>query len=105
MDPRRCMACWECIGKCPKKVTGQTGVLGHRHVIFNCPHGVFFKTDATTSARTMKMEMAFRIERLLPLAFPIFHSETSTFFIHSLSEEYMYKNKPLDWLSHFSQHK
>ena len=41
----------------------------------------------------------------LPLAFPIFHSETSAFFIHSLSEEYMYKNKPLDWLSHFSQHK
>ena len=105
MDPRRCMACWECIGKCPKKVTGQTGFLGHRHVIFNCPNGVFFKTDATTSARTMKMGMAFRIERLLPLAFPIFHSETSAFFIHSLSEEYMYKNKPLDWLSHFSQHK
>lgn len=119
MDPRRCMACWECIGKCPKKVIGQTGFLGHRHVIFKnadscigcnkciktCPHGVFFKTDATTSARTMKMGMAFRIERLLPLAFPIFHSETSTFFIHSLSEEYMYKNKPLDWLSHFAQHK
>lgn len=83
MNPHRCMACWECIGKCPKKVIGQTGFLGHRHVIFKnadscigcnkciktCPHGVFFKTDATTSARTMKMGMAFRIERLLPLAF------------------------------------
>ena len=41
----------------------------------------------------------------LPLAFPIFHSETSAFFIHSPPEEYKYKNKPLDWLLHFSQHK
>ena len=58
------------------------GFLGHRHVIFEnadacigcnkciktCPQGVFFKPDASVSC-TMNMGMAFRIERLLPLAF------------------------------------
>ena len=66
MNPRRCMA----------------GFLGHRHVIFEnadacigcnkciktCLQGVFFKPDASVSC-TMNMGMAFRIERLLPLAF------------------------------------
>ena len=82
MNPRRCMACWKCVEKCPKKVIGKTGFLGHRHVIFEnadacigcnkciktCPQGVFFKPDASVSC-TMNMGMAFRIERLLPLAF------------------------------------
>ena len=57
MNPRRCMACWKCVEKCPKKVIGKTGFLGHRHVIFEnadacigcnkciktCLQGVFFK--------------------------------------------------------------
>ena len=82
MNPRRCMACWKCVEKCPKKVIGKTGFLGHRHVIFEnadacigcnkciktCLQGVFFKPDASVSC-TMNMGMAFRIERLLPLAF------------------------------------
>ncbi|WP_206423533.1 ferredoxin family protein [Bacteroides sp. An19] len=82
MNPRRCMACWKCVEKCPKKVIGKTGFLGHRHVIFEnadacigcnkciktCLQGVFFKPDASVSC-TMNMGMAFRIEQLLPLAF------------------------------------
>ena len=59
MNPRRCVACWECVGKCPKHVIGKVSFLSHKHVAFKdadtcigcnkcvktCPHGVFFKPD------------------------------------------------------------
>lgn len=55
MNPRRCVACWECVEKCPKKVIGKVGFLWHKHVVFRdadacigcgkciktCPQGVF----------------------------------------------------------------
>ena len=83
MNPRRCMACWECVGKCPKKVIGKTGILCHRHVAFKeadacigcgkciktCPQGVFFKPGEAVADRRVGAGMAFRMERLLPLAF------------------------------------
>lgn len=59
MNPRRCVACWECVGKCPKHVIVKVGFLWHKHVAFKdadacigcnkcvktCPNGVFFKPD------------------------------------------------------------
>lgn len=59
MNPRRCVACWECVEKCPKHVIGKVGFLWHKHVAFKdvdtcigcnkcvkpCPHGVFFTPD------------------------------------------------------------
>lgn len=83
MNPRRCTACWECVGKCPKKVIGKTGILCHRHVVFKeadacigcgkciktCPQGVFFKPGEAVADRRVSAGMAFRMERLLPLAF------------------------------------
>lgn len=83
MNPRHCMACWECVGKCPKKVISKTGFLWHRHVAFKntdacigcgkcikaCPNGVFCKSDKTASIRKANTEMSFRMERLLLIAF------------------------------------
>lgn len=83
MNPRRCTACWECVGKCPKKVIGKTGILCHRHVVFKeadacigcgkciktCPQGVFFKPGEAVADRRVGAGTVFRMERLLPLAF------------------------------------
>lgn len=55
MTPHLCMACWECVEKCPKQVIGKTGFFLHKHVMFEnadacigcgkciktCPNGVF----------------------------------------------------------------
>ncbi len=55
MNPHRCVACWACMDKCPKKLIGKVGFLGHKHVVFKdadvcigcklciktCPNGVF----------------------------------------------------------------
>ena len=55
INPRDCIACWECVEACPKDVLGKVDFLGHRHVkIVNadacigcnkciriCPKGVF----------------------------------------------------------------
>lgn len=88
INPRRCVACWECIEKCPKHIIGKVGFLWHKHVAFKdadacigcnkcvktCPHGVFFKSDEATlsilSIRT-QMKTSFMIERLLPLSFVV----------------------------------
>lgn len=57
MDAHKCVACWECIGKCPKNVIGKIKVLWHKHAVFKnpdacigcglciktCPNGVFRK--------------------------------------------------------------
>lgn len=65
MTPHLCMACWECVEKCPKQVIGKTGFFLHKHVMFEnvdacigcgkciktCPNGVFFKLDKTVSNR------------------------------------------------------
>jgi 2-oxoglutarate ferredoxin oxidoreductase subunit delta len=54
-NPRRCVACWECVGACPEQVIGKVGFLWHKHIVFEasekcigckkciktCPHGVF----------------------------------------------------------------
>lgn len=87
MNPSRCVACWECVEKCPKHVIGKTGSLWHRHVAFNdvdacigcnkcvktCPQGVFFKADeaflSVLSKFGSRNKTSFSIERLLPLAF------------------------------------
>ena len=31
LNPRNCIACWECIASCPKDVLGKIDFLGHRH--------------------------------------------------------------------------
>lgn len=31
IDPHRCTACWECVGKCPEKVIGKLDFLFHKH--------------------------------------------------------------------------
>lgn len=83
MNSRFCMACWECVEKCPKNVIGKTGLFLHRHVVFknadacvgcgkcikNCPHGVFFKLNKTVSAQSKNKGILFSIERLLPTVF------------------------------------
>lgn len=59
MNPRQCVACWQCVDKCPKNVIRKVGVLWHKHVAFQnvdacigcgkcikaCPNGVFFKVE------------------------------------------------------------
>ena len=37
LDTHRCVACWQCVGKCPKQVIGRVSVLWHRHVVFAHP--------------------------------------------------------------------
>ncbi len=97
MNPRRCVACWECVEKCPKNVIGKVGFLWHKHVVFRdadactgcgkcmktCPHGVFCKAgEASTVSDIFRERMdagLFRTRksvrdrrrsgRLLPLAF------------------------------------
>lgn len=83
MNPRYCMACGECVKKCPKKVIGQAGFPWHRHVVFKhaeacigcgkciktCPNGVFFKPGEPVPARKAPTGMSFRIEQLLPVVF------------------------------------
>ena len=86
MNPHLCMACWECVEKCPKQVIGKTGFFLHKHVVFEnadacigclkciktCPNGVFFKLDKTVFDRKINRRTSFRIERLerlLPMAF------------------------------------
>lgn len=55
LNPRHCVACWECVDKCPKQVIGKVIFLWHKHVVFKdsdacigcykcvktCPNGVF----------------------------------------------------------------
>lgn len=82
----RCMACWECVEKCPKHVIGKVGFLWHKHVAFKdanacigcnkcvktCPHNVFFKSDKVTlsvlSMQTQKKTL-FTIKQPLLLTF------------------------------------
>lgn len=86
MNPHRCVACWECVEKCPKHVIGKVGFLWHKHVAFEnadacigcnkcvktCPHGVFFKSDeAPLSALPdfVHRKTFFTTKWMLPLAF------------------------------------
>lgn len=83
MNPHHCMACWECIEKCPKNIIGKADASWHRHVIFKdpdacigcgrcikaCPNDVFFKPGSALPVRKVNTEMSFRIERLLPMTF------------------------------------
>ena len=69
MNPHLCMACWECVEKCPKQVIGKTGFFLHKHVVFEnadacigclkciktCPNGVFFKLDKTVFDRKINI--------------------------------------------------
>ena len=85
MDPRRCVACWECVDNCPKDVIGKVGFLWHKHAIFKnadscigcnkciktCPHGVFFKPDETAVAHRAKVKKSSVGQRLLPLTFVV----------------------------------
>lgn len=72
MNPRHCVACWECVEKCPKKVIGKVGFLWHKHVVFRdadacigcgkciktCPQGVFGKAgEASTVSDVFSAEM------------------------------------------------
>lgn len=55
LNPHRCVACWKCVGKCPKRVIGRVRFLWHKHVVFRraadcigcgkciktCPKGAF----------------------------------------------------------------
>lgn len=57
INPRNCVACWECVESCPKNVLGKIDFLGHRHVkisnapacigcfkcVKTCPHGCINK--------------------------------------------------------------
>ena len=59
ITPKRCVACWKCVDKCPENVICKVGFLWHKHVAFQdtgacigcrkcvktCPHGVFFIPD------------------------------------------------------------
>ena len=61
MNPHLCMACWECVEKCPKQVIGKTGFFLHKHVVFEnadacigclkciktCPNGAFLASAIT----------------------------------------------------------
>lgn len=83
MNPHRCTACWECVGKCPGKAIGKTGLLLHKHVTFRnadacigcgkciktCHQGVFFKPDEAGRMRKAGMGYVVRMKRLQPLAF------------------------------------
>lgn len=83
MNPRRCVACWECVEKCPKHVIGKVGFLWHKHVVFTnadacigcnkcikvCPNGVFFKPDEADSVHRKNTGISICMERLLPWAF------------------------------------
>ena len=85
MDPRRCVACWECVDNCPKDVIGKVGFLWHKHAVFQnadscigcnkciktCPHGVFFKPDETAAAHRAKVKKSSVGQRLLPLTFVV----------------------------------
>lgn len=86
INPHRCIACWECVEKCPKRVIGKVGFLWHKHVAFKdadacigcnkcikaCPHSVFFKPDEAPPfvlSQAGRRRTSFMIERLLPLGF------------------------------------
>ena len=88
MNPRRCVACWECVEKCPKHVIGMVGSLWHKHVAFKdaeacigcnkcvktCSHGVFFKPhEAPLSALPdfVHRKASFMTKWMLPLAFVV----------------------------------
>lgn len=32
INPRNCVACWDCFNACPKHVFGKIDFLGHRHI-------------------------------------------------------------------------
>lgn len=34
MNPRHCVACWECVNVCPKQVIGKVHFLWHKHTVF-----------------------------------------------------------------------
>lgn len=75
MNPRRCVACWECVEKCPKHVIGKVCFLWHKHAVFKdadacigcnkcvktCPHGVFFPIE-------LRSEKVRNIIGTIPLA-------------------------------------
>lgn len=77
IDPRGCVACWKCVGECPKKAIGKVSVLCHRHVVFahpeacvgcgkcvkTCPNGVFQKVGSEAPIRRH-----YALERIMPLA-------------------------------------
>lgn len=85
-NPRRCVACWECVEKCPKHVIGKVGFLWHRHVAFKdteacigcnkciktCPHGVCVKSGETPLSALPNFghrKTSFTAKRMLLLAF------------------------------------
>lgn len=75
MNPRQCVACWKCVGKCPKHVIGKVCFLWHKHAVFKdadacigcnkcvktCPHGVFFPIE-------LRSEKVRNIIGTIPLA-------------------------------------
>ncbi|MDE7378728.1 MAG: 4Fe-4S binding protein [Paraprevotella sp.] len=82
IDPHRCVACWKCVDKCPKKVIGRVGFLWHRHVSFKdaracigckrcirtCPNGVFSELSGQSRSSREKT-FGFRVQRWLPAVF------------------------------------
>lgn len=33
INPRNCIACWDCIEACPKQVIGKVQFLWHKHIV------------------------------------------------------------------------
>lgn len=83
MNPSRCVACWKCVGQCPKNVLVKVGFLWHKHAAFQnadacigcrkciktCPHGVFFVPGADFKKPSLwkKVKSKLSVERMLPL--------------------------------------
>ena len=83
MNPSHCVACWECVEQCPKKVIGKIEVLWHKHAAFQdadacigckkciktCPQGVFFVPNADFKVPNFwqRMKSKITVESLLPL--------------------------------------
>lgn len=87
MNPRQCMACWQCVDKCPKNVIGKNGFLWHKHVVFQnadacigcgkciktCPNDVFFKAENSPTSLNPRQKphkkTLSKINRLLLVSF------------------------------------
>jgi 2-oxoglutarate ferredoxin oxidoreductase subunit delta len=68
LNPLYCTACWKCIGECPKKVIGKSGILVHKHAhivksnecvgckkcIKVCPHQAIFELPKSRQSYTSK---------------------------------------------------
>ncbi|MDR3329394.1 MAG: 4Fe-4S binding protein [Prevotellaceae bacterium] len=67
-NPKKCAACWQCVGSCPRQAIGKVSFLWHRHIVFKnaercmgckkcikvCPYGVFSEEMPDVLGRFVK---------------------------------------------------